>query len=142
MNDQTQSTTSLTIAIATDDGDTISQHFGRARYFEVVCVEQGVITHRERREKAGHHTATPSSHHHEQGPAQHGVDPASQNRHASMADTIKDCQIVLTRGMGNGAYQSMIQNNIKPIVTDIQSIEQAVLSVAAGTIVNHLERLH
>jgi predicted Fe-Mo cluster-binding NifX family protein len=46
------------IAAVTDDGETISQHFGRARYYKVYVVDDGTITGREMRDKAGHHTAT------------------------------------------------------------------------------------
>jgi len=59
-----------------------------------------------------------------------------------MAEAIKDCQILLARGMGNGAYQSMLQLNIKPIVTDIRNIDEAVKSVINGTIADHTEKLH
>ena len=41
----------LSIAIATDDGITISQHFGRAMYYEVLSIENGKVVKRERREK-------------------------------------------------------------------------------------------
>ena len=39
-------------------------------------------------------------------------DPAAQSRHASMAAAIADCQVLLARGMGAGAYESMRQANI------------------------------
>ena len=47
----------MKIAIVTEDGETISQHFGRAPYYMVYTVENGQITSREKRNKAGHHTA-------------------------------------------------------------------------------------
>lgn len=132
-----------TIAFVTDDGSTISQHFGRARYYEVVTIQNGVITKRERREKAGHHTFAGHDHdsHAQQGD-QHGFDAASQNRHAQMADTIKDCQMVLTRGMGSGAYQSMLDYHIQPLVTDIPAIDEAIQAIINGAIVDHPEKLH
>ena len=43
------------VAAVTDDGETISQHFGRALYYEVLTIENGKIAKRERREKIGHH---------------------------------------------------------------------------------------
>jgi predicted Fe-Mo cluster-binding NifX family protein len=135
--------TLMKIAAVTDDGITISAHFGRAQFYEVLSVENGVIVKRERRPKAGHHTFAHGDHDHghEHG-ASHGFDTASVNKHNQMAETIKDCQVVLARGMGNGAYQGMQQNNIKPIVTDIQTIDEAVQAVIDGTIVDHTEKLH
>jgi predicted Fe-Mo cluster-binding NifX family protein len=135
--------TSIKIAAVTDDGITISQHFGRAQFYEVLSVENGVIVKRERRPKAGHHTFAHGDHDHghEHG-ASHGFDTASVNKHDQMAETIKDCQVVLARGMGNGAYQGMLQNNIKPVVTDIRTIDEAAQAVISGTIVDHTEKLH
>lgn len=129
------------IAAVTDDGITISQHFGRAKYYEVLFVENGKVVKREQREKLGHHNFAHEEHHHHTG-EQHGLDETSHNKHVSMAEAIKDCNILLARGMGNGAYQSLLQLNIKPILTDIKNIDDAIQSVIDGTIVNHTEKLH
>jgi len=130
----------INIAVVTDDGVTISQHFGRAKYYEVLFAESGTIVKRERRDKLGHHNFAEEKNHHSGG--QHGLDEASHNKHVSMAEAIKDCQILLARGMGNGAYQSMLQLHIKPIVTDISNIDEAVQAVLTGTIIDHTEKLH
>jgi predicted Fe-Mo cluster-binding NifX family protein len=128
------------IAAVTDDGETMSQHFGRAMYYEVLSVEDGKVVTRERREKMGHHNFAHEEHHHSNG--QHGFDESSHNKHVSMAEAIKDCKILLARGMGNGVYQSMLQLNIKPVVTDIKNIDDAVKAVINGTIIDHTEKLH
>ena len=44
----------MKIAAITDDGKTISQHFGRAPYYVVVTVEEGKIANFELRDKLGH----------------------------------------------------------------------------------------
>lgn len=93
----------VNIAAVTDDGVTISQHFGRAKYYEVLFVENGKVVKRERREKLGHHNFAQHEHHHHSN-EQHGFDESSHIKHVSMAEAIKDCQILLARGMGNGAY--------------------------------------
>lgn len=128
------------VAAVTDDGIIISQHFGRARYYEVLTVENGKVVKREHREKLGHHNFSQEEHNHSDG--QHGLDEHSHSKHVSMAEAIKDCQILLARGMGNGAYQSMLQLSIKPVVTDIRNIDEAVESVINGTIIDHTEKLH
>ena len=46
----------MKVAVITDDGRTISQHFGRARFFLVATVEDGKLLTTELREKSGHHT--------------------------------------------------------------------------------------
>jgi predicted Fe-Mo cluster-binding NifX family protein len=135
--------TSMKIAAVTDDGVTISPHFGRARYYEVLTIEDGVITKRERREKGGHHTfGKQEEHHHRHGEGPDEHRGSRHTKHDLMAATITDCDIVLARGMGHGAYEGMREHNIKPIVTDIPSIEDAVRAVVDGTIVDHNELLH
>ena len=128
------------VAAVTDDGITISQHFGRAMYYEVLSIENSKVVKRERREKMGHHNFAQEEPAHSNG--QHGFDESSHNKHVSMADAIKDCKILLARGMGAGAYQSMLQLNIKPVVTDIRTIDDAVKAIINGTIIDHTEKLH
>lgn len=59
-----------------------------------------------------------------------------------MSEPITDCEALLCGGMGMGAYQSMLARGIKPIVTEIDSIEEAVMAYVNGTIVDRVERLH
>ncbi len=131
----------MKIAIATDDGKIVSAHFGRASHYLVVTIEQGKIINREMREKFSHTHFANQPHVHEPGQA-HGFDPASQNRHAQMAETIRDCEAMLCRGMGTGAYESLRSLNIRPILTDITEVDKAASAYADGSITNHTERLH
>ncbi len=130
----------MNIAAVTDDGLTISQHFGRAKYYEVIMTENGKIVKRERREKPGHHNFAHEEHHHHG--EHHGTDGHSHQKHLSMAEVISDCSILLSRGMGTGAYQSLQNLNIKPILTNLKNIDEAVEAVLNNTIVSHTERLH
>jgi predicted Fe-Mo cluster-binding NifX family protein len=132
----------MKIAAITDDGHTISQHFGRAAHYLVVTVEDGKIVDRQMREKLGH-THFASELHPAQTPGQpHGFDPAAQDRHARMAETIADCQALLCGGMGAGAYESMRARGIRPVVTDLVSIDEAVKAYVDGQIVDRVDRLH
>lgn len=63
----------MKIAVVTDDGKTVSQHFGRALYYMVVTFEDGKVTATERRDKAGHHGAGGPQHEHASG-ERHGFD--------------------------------------------------------------------
>jgi predicted Fe-Mo cluster-binding NifX family protein len=133
----------IKIAAVSDDGQTISQHFGRAEFYVVLTIEDGKIIAREQREKMSHHHSVGEPHQlHEGGQQPHGFSPAEQDRHFQMAEAIKDCQILLARGMGGGAYFSLEKAGIQPIVTTIASIDEAALEAARGTIVNHKEKLH
>ena len=142
----------MKIALVTDDGKTISQHFGRAAKYAVYTIEDGKIVGRELRDKVGHHVFVKEEqvgeghhhdhgHHHDGGQG-HGFGKHSSDKHNSLFANIKDCDIVVARGMGRGAYMGMQQNNLRPILTDIPEIEAAVQAVIDGTIVDHTEKLH
>ena len=130
----------MKIAAVTEDGVTISQHFGRAPYYVVVTVEDGQIVGREQREKVAHGRGA-DGHVHVEGQS-HGFDAASQATHGRMAAPIAECQVLLARGMGMGAYMSLQQAGIRPVITAIADIEEAALQAANGTIIDHQERLH
>jgi predicted DNA-binding protein (UPF0251 family)/predicted Fe-Mo cluster-binding NifX family protein len=132
----------MKIAIVTDDEKTICQHFGRASLYVVFTVEEGRITHRETRPKMGHSHFGASADHHSEHGGKHGFDPASQQKHASMAEAIKDSQVLIAGGMGMGAYESMKSYKIEPIVTDVSSIEEAVQLYIEGKLPNLINRVH
>ncbi len=131
----------MKIAVITDDGKTISQHFGRTAYYAVFTVEDGKVVEKEMRDKLNHSHFAAGGHEEHQH-MQHGLDAASHDRHAQMAGAISDCQAVLCGGMGWGAYESMRRMNIQPVVTDHRDIETAVQEYINGTLVDHTEKLH
>jgi predicted Fe-Mo cluster-binding NifX family protein len=129
------------IAAITDDGKTISMHFGRAQHYLVCTVEDGQITARELRAKLGHQQFADEPHEtdDERG---HGFGAGAASRHNRMMASIADCEALLVRGMGRGAYLSAQEANVKPIVTDIEDIEEAVQAYINGTIVDYTDKLH
>lgn len=134
----------MKIAIVTDDGKTVSQHFGRAPYYQVVTIEDGKIVSQERRSKAGHHAAGSHDCHEDQSchEGKHGMDAASQAKHAGMLANILDSQVLIAGGMGYGAYESLESSGIEPIITDVESIDEAVKLYLEGKLVNLMEKLH
>ena len=132
----------MKIAFATDDGKTISAHFGRASHYMVVTIENGQPIQREMRDKLGHNHFANEPHNAHEADQPHGFDPASQDRHKRMLEAIQDCEAMLCKGMGRGAYESLRSLNIRPIVTDIDDIDEAVLAYGNGQIVDHIEKLH
>jgi len=132
----------MRVAVVTDDGKTVSSHFGRATHFLVATVEDGKIIGRELREKLGHGRFANEPHepHHSGQP--HGMGPQAQGRHAQMLEPIADCEALLCGGMGYGAYENVKQRGIRPVVTDIADVDQAVIAYAEGRIVDHIDRLH
>ena len=130
----------MKIAVISDDETTISQHFGRAPLYVVVSVEDGRIVSKETRAKTGHHTFAAHQPSDLAPGERHGYDAGSQIRHQSMAEIISDCQVLLAGGMGWGAYESMQSYNIKPIVTDVKSINEAVQLYLDDKLTNLMER--
>jgi predicted Fe-Mo cluster-binding NifX family protein len=123
------------IACVTDDGRTISAHFGRARQYAVLTIEAGRIVAQELRPKTAHEHGAP-------GEPAHTPGAAGQELHARMTEAIADCEAVLTRGMGFGARQALRRAGIVALITDETDIEAATLAYAAGTLEDHPERLH
>lgn len=132
----------MKIAAITDDGKTISQHFGRAQHYLVATVENGQIVECEMRDKMGHDHFSNQPHEGDKPGQPHGTDATSHNKHLQMTEAITDCEALLCRGMGSGAHESMKTRNIQPVVTDIANIDEAILAYANGQIVDHIEKLH
>jgi predicted Fe-Mo cluster-binding NifX family protein len=135
----------MKIAIVSDDGQTISQHFGRAEKYIVVSLEQERITERKSLPKQGfchsshrHH----GRHEYQSDPRGSGFGHRAEHSHELMFENIRDCDILLSRGMGRGAYLDLQSLGIRPIVTDIADIETAIGAVLNDTIIDHVENLH
>lgn len=135
----------MKVAAITDDGKSISRHFGRAPYYMIYTIEEGKITHKEMVDKLGHnhfHSTEPSEEHEHDHSQGHGMDSASHERHSGMATPIVGCKALICGGMGMGAYQSMKTLDIVPIVTDLTDLDQAVQAFIDGKLVDHTEMLH
>ncbi len=137
----------MKIAVVTEDGKTISAHFGRAPYYVVLMVEDGRVTGREQREKPAHG----HGHHEHQG--QGGMvqlheggsgtgSAGGSETHGAMVAPIEDCQVLIGRGMGYPAYESIQAAGIQPIITDVREIDEAVQQYLKGELADHPERLH
>lgn len=133
----------MKIAVVTNDGANVSQHFGRARYFKIFTVEEGKVKFTEMRERGSGHFARQSKgaiHQPNQDPmGRHGFGPEAQGRHAMMAAEIGDCDVLIAGGMGTGAYESFRTAGLNVILTDYRSTEEAVSATIEGKIKNLFE---
>ena len=115
----------MRIAVASDDKETISHHFGRAMGFVVFDIKDGKVAGKEYRENIGKsegecHTCN----------------------HDAMIKNIKDCDSVISHGMGMAIYQDLESNKIKAVVTDEDIAEEAVKKYLKGELANRTDRLH
>jgi len=135
----------MKIAVVSDDGKTISQHFGRATQYVVVTVEGDKIVSKEIRQKAGHAQFSSQEHHEEHRCGcheVHGHQEGAQERHSAMAQSITDVKALLAGGMGWGAYESLKSYNIEPVITDVKDINQAVRLYLDNKLPNLMQHLH
>ena len=135
----------MKIAALTDDGTTVSQHFGRARYYAVVTVEEGRELGRELVDRTD--TLMPVAEHQaRQGLTGaidcHGTGTAAAATHLRMVQPNRDCQVLLGGGMSWRARECLLGAGIRPVLTDIESLDQTVQAYLDGSIVDHMEVLH
>ena len=141
-NSKNEGVNNVKIAVVTDDGTTICQHFGRARYYSVITIEDGEIKSKEQRSKAGHRAGGTEHTSHASHGERHGFDANAQASHAGMITNITDCQLVIAGGMGWGAQVSLKQAGIEVHMTDKTNIDEAVQLYLQGKLPNLQERLH
>jgi predicted Fe-Mo cluster-binding NifX family protein len=134
----------MRIAVATDDGQTISRHFGRARQYAVLTVEDGTIVSRELRDKSAPHWRADrlAEAEDEAKDGAHGDGHADRGKHLAMFAAIDDCEVVIAGGMGKGAHDHATEAGIRPIVTSLHDIDEAAIQCAAGRILDEVARLH
>jgi predicted Fe-Mo cluster-binding NifX family protein len=135
----------MKIALVSDDNQTISLHFGRAENYVVISLEHEKIVDRKTLPKPGRCHSAGRRH------GKNGREPDARGRgfgaraessHQDMFENIRDCNILVTRGMGRGAYLDLQQSGVIPIITDIEDIDSAVQAILNDTIINHTEKLH
>jgi len=125
----------LKVAVVTDDGSTVSAHFGRAQRYLVYRVEGGEIKGKEARDKAAH---GPGEGHHHAGESR----PDMAVTHAAMLANVNDCEAVIARGMGRPMYEFIGGSGMRVFITAVEDADEAVRKFASGTLDNHAELLH
>jgi len=132
----------MKIAFVTDDGTTVSAHFGRATQYMVVTVEGGSVTSRALIPKPAHHSASSNHEHHEHGEGEPGHGQHGHGHAQAMLEPVMDCAMLVTRGMGQHAYEAAQAAGLEPVVTELANIDDVIAAHAAGNLENHVERLH
>jgi predicted Fe-Mo cluster-binding NifX family protein len=115
----------MKIAIASDDKKSISHHFGKALGFVIFDIKNNKIVSNEYRENIGKNSGECGS-----------------CNHSSMINNIKDCEVVISYGMGQGIYLDLLQNKIKPVVTEEDNVEEALNKFLKNQLVNRKDKLH
>jgi predicted Fe-Mo cluster-binding NifX family protein len=129
------------IAFATDDGETIGQHFGQTKLYTVVTLDEGGQAKFEQRPKWHHGMEGNNGQEHSHGEHSHGE--GSHNRsHQSMFEPVQDCQVLVVGGMGQPAYESARAAGLEVILTGEKQIRAAVEAYQAGRLQTDERRIH
>jgi predicted Fe-Mo cluster-binding NifX family protein len=105
----------MKVAIASDDGQVISDHFGRTRGFVIFDIEGKEIKKQEYRENTftGHARGLEG--------ADHSVD-----RHGPILEALKDCGVVISHGMGRRIYDDLKNAKIDVYVSEETEVKRAI----------------
>jgi len=122
----------LKIAVVTDDGERISAHFGRARYYKVFTVEENRIVAEEMIPRQHLHDHD-HDHHHGHGHGHHD--------HRGMLQPIADCQVLIAGGMGAPAYQAAQASGLEVVLAG-GTAREAVEAYLRGELTSDPRRLH
>ena len=136
----------MKVGVVTDDKKTISPHFGRAQYYLVYEIRDGVILNKEMRPKSSHHhRETIELHRTEEEEIvldRHQDTHSEASLHDSMLSNVRDCEALIAGGMGYGMFVAIKQLGIIPFITNIVIADDAIQAYVKGTLDNHIERLH
>jgi predicted Fe-Mo cluster-binding NifX family protein len=121
----------IKIAFATDDLINISAHLGRAQKYLIYTIENGRVMVQEERAKPVHNHGQQEGHEHHGG-----------HFHNDMVQVIADCQVVIARGMGSPALESVDRAGIQPILTELSAIDEALQIYLEGRLEHRPNRVH
>ena len=121
----------MRIAVATDDNVNVCGHVGKCRGFIIFDVEDGQIINKEIRENSftNHFNRRHSDGEHHHSPDRgHG----SADGHQRLAEGIKDCDYLVSHGMGRRLIEDIESLGIKTLVTVELDAETAAINLESG----------
>jgi predicted Fe-Mo cluster-binding NifX family protein len=115
----------MKLAIASDDQKNIAHHFGRALGFMIFDIQDSKVKGEEYRENIGKSNGTCGS-----------------CNHSAMINNIKDCQTVISFGMGQHIFDDLKENKITAIVAEEKTVKDALAKFLSNELENRIEKLH
>ena len=123
----------MRIAIPTNDGTSISEHFGRSASFLIFEIENGQIKSRELKTNGMEHS-------HAQGACDHHSVESKPHSHAGILATLDGCQVVICAGMGQRAAEALRTSGTQILVAPPAPAEETVIAYLAGKLTQRTER--
>ncbi len=132
----------MKVAIPSDDGVTIANHFGRTRGFVIYDIsENGEITSKAYHENNHtHHMQHEHAHHAHEHAHGHGNHSGHGHGHEPVMRLLGDTQVVISRGMGRRILEDLNQAGIQPFIVDVREVEEAIEKYLANGLDNNLSR--
>lgn len=127
----------MRVALASDDGLNITSHFGRAEYYVVVEIHGGEILSRRLVPKENHYSLRSTKLAHRGDPDE----AISEEQHRRMFDPVEDCDILVARGMGASAVRRVQELGLKPILTDLATVDEVLKAYLEGALQHCPERI-
>jgi predicted Fe-Mo cluster-binding NifX family protein len=123
----------MKIAIATSNLRTVARHYGTARFFEVLTVEGGQVVACEKRARPPGRGAAGRGRPTGEAAPGHGLETAR---------IIADCTVLITGGIGRGAFDNLRRVGVETVPTDVRDVEEAVRRYLAGELPGRPDLLH
>lgn len=115
----------MRIAVASQDGESISAHFGRCACFIIFEAKDGTVLRKELRKNTQTSHGAGNCHIPLRGDQPHS--------HTAVVQALHDCQATLCYGMGWRMANDLKQNGIQPVIVDRKrSPEEAVALYVQG----------
>jgi len=120
----------MKVAVATNDGKTVSQDLGSAKFFLIFALNRSKPAGRELRLK-------PRMVSSKWGPPSFGVGGLEKE----VAECVMDCQLLVSGGMKREQREGLMRLGKRAILTDLVFVDDVLLASAKGTLGDHPERL-
>ena len=121
----------MKVGIASNDEHSIANHFGRTKGFIIAELLEGEVKSKEYRLNNFTHHSHQETHEHQGG---------HNHSHNSILSALKDCEVVISRGMGKRIYDDLREANIEEMITDIAGVDEAITAYLTGTLVDNPEK--
>ncbi len=132
------------VAFVSDDGVVLNRHFGQARHYLVVTLEDGQIVGREMRARTGHGSHRHGHDHDHDHAHGHDHDHAHghDHDHAPMLAAITDCQVLVAGGMGFPVRDAVQAQGLILVLAVSSDIDQILADYLAGTLAHNPRLAH
>jgi predicted Fe-Mo cluster-binding NifX family protein len=115
----------MKIAVASDDQKSVCGHVGRCQGFLVYVVKDKTIERKEYRVNDFTNHAKGEDHDHH---------AAAGISHPWLQQALKDCQAIISLGMGRRLWDDMAALKMEPIITDVEDADKAVALYLEGNL--------